>query len=114
MRNTHSRDFKSRMKRNKVKQSEGTQVREREQHTQTMPAREGQNDAEETVTIDGSRIINMSKLKQYMNDLTIHAAQRGGAFTLAGETREGLAWHPLYRGNVQCVNLLFPWKPPQK
>ncbi len=91
MRNTHRRVFKSRMKRNKVKQSEGTQVREREQHTQTMQAREGENDAEETVTIDCSRIINMSKLKQYMNDLTIHAAQCGGAFTLAGETREGLA-----------------------
>ncbi len=56
-----------------------------------MQAREEENDAEETVTIDGSRIINMSKLKQYMNDLTIHAAQCGGAFTLAGETREGLA-----------------------
>ena len=26
-----------------------------------------------------------------MNDLTIHSAQCGGAFTLAGETREGLA-----------------------
>ena len=94
MRNAHRRVFKSRKKNNNRinKNASGeTQVREGEQHAQSTEVREREQDTEERVTIEGSRIINIDKLKQYMKDLTIHAAQCGGAFTLAGETREGLA-----------------------
>ena len=94
MRNTHRRAFKCRKKRARTNKSTPgeTQVREGEQQAQsTEVLREREQDTEETVRIEGSRIINIDKLKQYMNDLTIHAAQCGGAFTLAGETREGLA-----------------------
>ena len=38
--------------------------------------------AEQTVTIGGSRIINIDKLKQYTNDLTLHAAGCGGSIVL--------------------------------
>ena len=40
---------------------------------------------------EGSRIINMDKLKQYINDLTLHASRCGGSVVLSGETRYGLA-----------------------
>ena len=43
------------------------------------------------MTIVGSRIINMDKLKQYTSDLTLHASCCGGSIILNGETRYGLA-----------------------
>lgn len=43
------------------------------------------------IVIEGSQIINMHKLQQYINQLSIHAAKYGHAITLTGETREGLA-----------------------
>ena len=46
---------------------------------------------EQDVTIDGSRIINIDKLKTYINDLTVHASKCGGIVTLTGEKRYGLA-----------------------
>ena len=42
-------------------------------------------------TIQGSRIINLEKLQEYINRLTVHAAQCGGDIILTGETRAGLA-----------------------
>lgn len=45
-----------------------------------------------TVTIEGSRIINIHKLQQYINQLASHAAQCGGGeIILSGEVRDGLA-----------------------
>ena len=89
MRNTHRRAYKCRKKTARTNKSTPgeTQVRKGELQAQSTEVRE----REKTVRIDGTRIINIDKLKQYLNDLTIHAAQCGGAFTLAGETREVLA-----------------------
>ena len=42
-------------------------------------------------TIEGSRIVNLEKLQEYINNLTVHAAQCGGDILLAGERRDGLA-----------------------
>lgn len=42
-------------------------------------------------SIQGSRIVNIEKLQQYISDVTIHSAQCGGDFSLIGETRHGLA-----------------------
>ena len=42
------------------------------------------------MTIEGSRIVNIEKLK-YINELTVHASQCGGIMSLAGEKRYGLA-----------------------
>ena len=47
--------------------------------------------AEENGTIAGSRIINLERLQEYINTLTIHAAQCGGDIVLTGEKRDGLA-----------------------
>ena len=45
-----------------------------------------------TATIEGSRIINIHKLQQYIDHLTVHATKcEGGAVVLSGEVREGLA-----------------------
>ena len=41
--------------------------------------------------LDGSRIINLSQLQQYIHELTAHAAQCPGEITLCGELRDGLA-----------------------
>lgn len=46
---------------------------------------------EQTVTIEGSRIINIEKLSNYINDITIHASTCGGNIILTGEKRYGLA-----------------------
>ena len=46
---------------------------------------------EESGSIDGSRIVNLEKLQEYINTLTVHAAQCGGEILLAGEKRDGLA-----------------------
>ena len=46
---------------------------------------------EESGRLDGSRIINLEKLQEYINTLTVHAAECGGAIILSGEKRDGLA-----------------------
>ena len=38
-----------------------------------------------TVKIEGSRIINIQKLQEYVNELTLHATQCGGSVVLTGE-----------------------------
>lgn len=43
------------------------------------------------VSVQGSRFVNLEKLQEYINNLTIHAAQCGGDILLAGEKRDGLA-----------------------
>lgn len=44
-----------------------------------------------TVTIEGSRVINVMKLQQYINELTVHSTQCGGSIVLTSEARDGLA-----------------------
>ena len=46
---------------------------------------------EQTVSLEGSRIINMDQLQQYTEDMTKHATQCQGSITLSGEVRDGLA-----------------------
>ena len=41
--------------------------------------------------MQGSRIINLDNLQEYINRLTVHAAQCEGNIVLTGETRAGLA-----------------------
>ena len=65
----------------------GAQVRVAEPDTQEQ----AEPDTQETVLIGGSRIINIDKLQQYTNDLTVHSAGCGGNIVLMGETRQGLA-----------------------
>ncbi len=48
-------------------------------------------DTQGTITIGGCRIINIDKLQQYTNDLTLHSAGCGGSIVLKGEKRHGLA-----------------------
>lgn len=43
------------------------------------------------MTIEGSRIINVHKLQQYIHQLTVHAKQCGASVVLSGEVRDGLA-----------------------
>ena len=46
------------------------------------------------VEIDGARIVNMSRLEQYINELTSHAAKcekSAGSVVLVGERKDGLA-----------------------
>ena len=43
------------------------------------------------VFLNGSRIINLSKLQQYIDDLTRIGTQCNGTVTLSGELRDGLA-----------------------
>ena len=43
------------------------------------------------VKLEGSRIINLHKLQQYVSHLTVHATRCEGTVTLAGEVRDGLA-----------------------
>ena len=50
-----------------------------------------EQDTQGRVTIEGSRIINMDKLKQYTDDLTLHSSRCDGSIVLSGETRHGLA-----------------------
>ena len=46
---------------------------------------------EESGRVDGSRIINLEKLQEYINTLTVHAAECSGDILLTGEKRDGLA-----------------------
>ncbi len=43
------------------------------------------------MAIEGSIIINISKLLEYINDLTKHSSECEGFITLSGESRDGLA-----------------------
>ena len=45
----------------------------------------------ENVLLDGSRIVNLEKLQEYINKLAIHATQCGGEILMSGEKRNGLA-----------------------
>ncbi len=45
----------------------------------------------EPVTIGGCRIMNLDKLKQYTDELSLHASSCEGSIVLKGETRFGLA-----------------------
>ena len=74
-RNNHRRVFKRRWHAQKYQQKESLQC----------------TSAQGNVTIQGSRIINLEKLQEYINCLTVHAAQCGGDIVLTGETRAGLA-----------------------
>lgn len=44
-----------------------------------------------TVSMEGSRVINMEKLKQYTADLNKHSTRCEGSITLSNESRAGLA-----------------------
>lgn len=44
-----------------------------------------------TVSMEGSRVINMEKLKQYTADLNKHSTRCEGSITLSDESRAGLA-----------------------
>ena len=48
-----------------------------------------------TVKIEGSRIINIQKLQQYINVLTVHATQCGGSVILTGEEMDWLLFCPV-------------------
>ena len=89
MRNAHRRVFKSRKR--KYRKKKVSQVRMGEQHVNSPEVCERDKDGDGTVTVEGSRIINIHKLGEYMDELTVYAAKCGSAFTLDGETRYGLA-----------------------
>ena len=89
MRNTHRRVFESRKR--KYRKKKVSQVRMGEQHVNCPEVSEREKYGEGTVKVEGSRIINIHKLSEYLNELTVHAAKCDGAFTLDGETRDGLA-----------------------
>ena len=79
--NAHRHIFKKRKRKRKVKEKK----RSEEEHRN--------NDTEEnkTLSIKGSRIINMEQLQRYTEDLRRHSIQCEGSITLTGEIREGLA-----------------------
>ena len=51
---------------------------------------DGNNDTNATL-LNGSRIINLEKLKEYISALTVHAAQCRSEIVLIGEKKAGLA-----------------------
>ena len=53
--------------------------------------REYNSTQENTVNVQGSRIINFDRLRQYTDDLTAHSTHCEGSIILNGETRNGLA-----------------------
>ena len=78
--------------------------RHRDRHVYTKKKRPGQNYTKEKTTglrdtssistsiqITGSRIINMHRLQQYIDELNVHASKCNGSVVLKGEVREGLA-----------------------
>ena len=87
--NTHRHVFKSRKR--KYRKKKVSLVRMGEQHPNSPEVSEREKDGEGTVTVEGSRIINIHKLSEYLNELTAHVAKFDGAFTLDGETRDRLA-----------------------
>ena len=89
-RNNHRHVFR---KRKPLQQLNRKSQKERSQteSDKDKVVRENEQDTTDTATIGGSRIINIDKLKQYTNDLTLHASRCGGSIRLAGEMRHGLA-----------------------
>ena len=71
-RNSHCHIFKRRCHANKYQKRACTHV-------------------EESGKVNGSRIINLEKLQEYINTLTVHTAQCGGNILFAGEKKDGLA-----------------------
>ena len=59
--------------------------------TTQATALHAQGDNAHNCTIEGSRIINIAKLQQYINKLTANTTQCEGGIVLTGETKEGLA-----------------------
>ena len=47
--------------------------------------------APKTYDVQGSRIINLHKLQEYVNELNTHSAHCDGSISLFGEVRDGLA-----------------------
>lgn len=86
-RNDSKHVFKKRIPPHKRKQK---QMTNRDKTDMTQVEREVTSNSD-SVIIGGCRIINMDKLKQYMNDLTLHVSGCGGSVILDGETRHGLA-----------------------
>ena len=67
------------------------QDKDHEQHKQqSMDEDEQRVDEQRVATLEGSRIVNVEKLKQYTDDLTKHSTSCKGSITLNGETRAGL------------------------
>ena len=46
---------------------------------------------EKSGRVEGSRIINLEKLQEYINTFIVHAAQCGGDILLTGEKEDGFA-----------------------
>ena len=70
-------------KRNSIKRSKldrNVQLPEVEQAAETS-----------RVSIEGSRIININKLQEYLDDLHKHSSECGGSIILSGESRDGIA-----------------------
>ena len=97
-RNNHRHVFnahRSRNKPNKHTKAPSTKIpRQRTApSTSNSPAQNSETPAhpQHTVTIEGSRIINISKLQLCVSELTIHAAKCGSEMKVNGEIRHGLA-----------------------
>ncbi len=67
-----------------------------------------------TVTIEGSRIINIHKLQQYIDQLTSHATRCVGGRQLFCRVRCGMDWHQSCRLGVQHVGTQSCWRQPRK
>lgn len=52
---------------------------------------EQKTDSNTMMSLEGSRVINMDKLKQYTADLNKHSTRCEGSITLTDESRAGLA-----------------------
>ena len=88
-RNDHRHVFKKR-KPSQVRRKQ-QQGQQKQISTRTGDSDNTQDTINDTGIIEGSRIINMDKLKQYTNDLTLHASRCDGSIILNGEIRHGLA-----------------------
>ena len=82
--------FRKRKPQQHIKRGQGTRTTDRDStdKTQLVRARE---ESDESVTIEGARIINIGKLVQCTNDLVLHGIRCGGSVVISGETRFGLA-----------------------
>lgn len=60
-------------------------------HKATCKVRQLKEKNSTCAQVDGSRIINMDKLQQYIDTLSQHSAKCGGSITLVGEKKDGLA-----------------------
>ena len=102
LKHTHKYGFKSRVPLKEL-QTNNVMVsnhRQPQAHEQRLIIQEEQSHSHETeshihvdhITFEGSRIINIHRLQTFFIDrLTSHTVQCGGAIILKGETRDGLA-----------------------